>query len=665
MSNLNKNKISIPKEIFESLFFQDGGEKYKQMTDQFMFEVPEHMEDEANSEIEKDEYVQTQGTVKKAIGETHENGGIKTVLDEGDKVLSAHLRIGAEMAKKLSKEYEIKVKATDTYAKVLDKYLKKIGHTEATEEAEKYMKMLDKQKDKVKDETTLALNQQILMDEIKEYGDKINELEQPKLEMFSLLFKAQEESKLKKEDKNSFQTGGQFPQSQQYYDDRGNIYSPNNPNNPLFYGKQAQPLPSQRVANIFEKSQYGYQPQNRDWKDFGSLNKEKQAEVLKDISRVLPSLADKFLKEGVPENSAEFQLAINNHYDQLIKDAEKQYPKNSKEYQQFVDSVNKERFTIPSDVKNIEGLVTDIDSKFGDFTSTRPNFAFDVLPQDVLTEVKNAGVNTATKLKEVFPEYYDKYVRPKGLISDFYLGKLAPQQQDSVNGIQNVSQETSPEQLLKKDETKANQVSNFLLTPDRQLLNPSFLAPMKFQPRIYSGERVEISPEQTLSEINRSKQATQQQLDQLPDAQRAATLASMDASNSQAISKVLSETSRYNAQARERESYEEAEAKTRQSVADAQAAAQYQQLMGRELEGFERDLQAQNNIRFQDQFQKWLYVNQMNRNNQLNPDIFFDGQTYQVSPQALQAQQERLARISTEQSLPQENKTKNRRKRFV
>lgn len=588
MSNLNK--MSIPKDVFENLFFQNGGEKYKQMTDQFMFEVPEHMENEANSEIEKDEYVQTQGTVKKAIGETHENGGIKTVLDEGDKVLSAHLKIGAEMAKKLSKEYEIKIKATDTYAKVLDKYLKKIGHTEATEEAEKYMKMLDKQKDKVKDETTLALNQQILMDEIKEYGDKINELEIPKQEMFSLLFRMQEDSKKKS--------------------------GINNEVGKMQYGGEQQ---KERLKDFYNQAvTLGYQ---------GDLN------LSGDLGQEAGKL-QRFMVEKAPK-------AILSYF----KDSGQ--PMTAKGVD-ILKQKNKDAFTKA-------GISTNKDS--AEYT-----------PEEKAKLAEIAKVDDNFWLEQFQDNKWDwRYPATTSVVSE------QPSTVDNsikapLPNLASFPQEQSEPQIpTQTKESSVNRASNFLLTPGRQLLNPSFLAPMKFQPRIYSGERVEISPEQTLSEINRSKQATQQQLDQLPDAQRAATLASMDASNSQAISKVLSETSRYNAQARERESYEEAQAKTRQSVADAQAAAQYQQLMGRELEGFERDLQAQNNIRFQDQFQKWLYINQMNRNNQLSPDIWFDGQTYQVSPQALQTQQERLTRMSTEQSqsLPQENKTKNRRKRFV
>jgi len=170
-----------------------------------------------------------------------------------------------------------------------------------------------------------------------------------------------------------------------------------------------------------------------------------------------------------------------------------------------------------------------------------------------------------------------------------------------------------------------------MLMPERYLQPASMLAPAKFQPIIYSGERVEISPEQALNEINRASLSTQNQIATLPDAQRAATLDSMDANNASAISKVTSETERYNAMARERESYENAKVKTEQSVSDAKAAAQYQSLMGRELESFEKDLQAQDNIRFQDQFGKWSAINQFNRSNALNPDVQFTGEGYEIA----------------------------------
>jgi hypothetical protein len=644
------NKINIPKEVFDNIFFKDGGQKkemHKDLTGQFIHSMPKQAEEMANSEIEDEEYVSTKGKVVKAKGETHEEGGIKVKLDNNDKVLSDHLKIGKVLAKELTKTVGVKINPTDTYSKVLDKYLKKIGHTETTEELEGYIKDLDNQNSNVKDEATLGINTQYLMDEMNEEGKELEKLAPQKQAMFDFLFQEQEKSKPKDVDKKPvFKEGGSMqdliikynisPEKiKMMFQNGGNVYSPLNPNNPLFAGQVYPSTQTNRIGAIPNVDNYGYQKANdTNLSNYGSLNKEQQKLVLEDIRKRFPLLADKFLKEGVPKNSAEFQLEINNHYDKLLKDAEKQLGgKDTEQYKNFEQSVNKERFTIPSDVKNVEGLVTDVDAKFGDYTSTRPNFSLDVLPNDVYQEVKNSGVNTAGELKKMFPDYFNKYVGDKGLESDFWLGDIkenAPQTLPQSNIPQTAPIQEIPLTPEVQAQEQEKRRMGLLTMPERIYQNPQFLAPMKFNPTIYSGERVEISPEQQLMEINRSQQATRNQIEQLPDAQRAATLASLDSNYAMASSKAVADAARYNAQAREKELYENAEVKTKQSLADAQSAAQYQQLMGRELAGFEANLQNQNNMRFQDQFGKFQYVQQMSRNNTLNPDIQFNGSTYEV-----------------------------------
>lgn len=619
--------IEIPASEFKKMFLQEGGqvqttqkkEKYEDLTGQYIHPLPKQMEEEANAEIEVDEYVATQGVVKKAKGDTHEEGGTPVMLNEGDKVLSDHLKVDKELAKKLSEQYNIKVTPFDTYAKVLDKYLKKIGHTEAVEEVEEYIKKLDLQKETVKDESTLALNSEYLMDEINEENNKVKELEPQKNEMFELLYSQQEASKEVEEKTNKMQNGGMIQDLMQKYN-----------------------ITPERVKEMFQNGGriegFGYKPSFTYQKtndpnfqgSYGELNKKTPNEVLQDNVRRFPELAKQFnLDKGTPsgENIAKFQLAINKHYDSILEDAKTYYKDNPEALSKFEQEVNKERFTIPTGTPT-EGVVTDVDAKWGDFTSTRPNFEFNVLPPEILNEVKKAGVNTASQLRESFPEYYKQYVGDKSLKSDFWLGEIPTEAQPTAP-ITPTSPIVSPTTSEVQAEEEKRRMG-LLLMPERMYQNPSFLAPMKFSPTIYTGERVEISPEQQLMEINRQQQATKEQLAQMPDAQRAATLASMDANLATASSKAISDAERYNAQAREKESYENAEVKTRQSLADAQSAAQYQQLMGRELVGFDANLQAQNNMRFQDQFGKWSAINAYNRSNSLNPDISWNGSTYEV-----------------------------------
>lgn len=620
-------------------------------------EVPVEM---ANAEIEDGEYVQDTEGVKYAEGAKHSEGGIPTQLENGARVLSDYKKVGKDLAKQLSEQVGFEVKASDTFATVLDKFNRKEGFDKKVKHLDEYSDKLEKQEKTVKHDATLALNKQILMEEAQEDTQKLQELVKQQEGLFNMLFEAQEASKGVETEGNFMQNGGTVNDLMAKYNisaeeasklipsfqdagtynvpeqiDKGNIYSPTNPNNPLFAGQIPQNLPSNRVANTFEQSSYGYQKPNRDWKDFGNLNKEQQAEVLKDISRVFPSLAQKFLKDGVPTNSAEFQLAINNHYDTIIKDAEKQYPKDSQQYKDFVASVNKERFTIPTDTSNIKGLVTDVDAKFGDYTSTRPNFAFDVLPQDVLTEVKNAGINTASELKESFPNYYDKYVKPKNLESDFWLGKVGEQPKEVAPATIEATPETPMEipttPVVDVAQDKERNRLNFLNLPDQTPMLPwAMQAPAMLRQTIYAPRWNEISPEQQLTDIQRGRVATAEQMSFLPDSQQASSLFALDANAMAAQNKVRSETERYNQMARERTEAAEADQKTRQSAADVVAAQTYQQQLGNELESNEADWRGFYNRLQGNQMNNYLTVQEMNRSNSYNPSVQFNGQGYEV-----------------------------------
>ena len=618
-------------------------------------EVPVEM---ANAEIEGGEYVKDTEGVKYAEGAKHSEGGIPTQLENGARVLSDYKKVGKDLAKQLSEQVGFEVKASDTFATVLDKFNRKEGFDKKVKHLDEYSDKLEKQEKTVKHDATLALNKQILMEEAQEDTQKLQELVKQQEGLFNMLFEAQEATKVMEEGGNFMQNGGTVNDLMAKYNisaeeasklipsfqdagtynvpeqiDKGNIYSLTNPNNPLFAGQIPQNLPSNRVANTFEQSSYGYQKPNRDWKDFGNLNKEQQAEVLKDISRVFPSLAQKFLKDGVPTNPAEFQLAINNHYDNIIKDAEKLYPKDSQQYKDFVASVNKERFTIPTDISNIEGLVTDVDAKFGDYTSTRPNFAFDVLPQDVLTEVKNAGINTASELKESFPNYYDKYVKPKNLESDFWLGKVGEQPKE----VAPATIEATPETPMEIPTTPVVDVAQdknrmaFLNLPDQTPMLPwAMQAPAMLRQTIYGLRWDKNSPEHQLTDIQRGIVATAEQMSFLPDSQQASSLFALDANAMAAQNKVRSETERYNQMARERTEAAEADQKTRQSAADVVAAQTYQQQLGNELESNEADWRSWANRVQSNQMNNWDSVERANLYNAYNPNVQRTSSGYEV-----------------------------------
>lgn len=172
----NSNKISIPKEVFENIFFAEGGEKrdlLKAVTGEYQFALDSKKPMvEPNAEIEGGEYLFDSQGVRKAEGKSHAKGGMKVSLEDGTRILSDHLRIGVEVAKKIKNKLDISAKATDTYAKVLDRYNKKSGLEDLNIKLEDLAKSVKIQKTKVKDEDTSNLNIDYLSKQLFETNQK-------------------------------------------------------------------------------------------------------------------------------------------------------------------------------------------------------------------------------------------------------------------------------------------------------------------------------------------------------------------------------------------------------------------------------------------------------------------------------------------------------------
>jgi hypothetical protein len=642
-SNLKTKKISIPKEVFEQIFMQNGGQAHKAMTGEYI--LPHANEEEVNAEIEKGEFVQDSSGIKQALGDTHENGGTKVVLEDGAKVLSDHLKITAKVAKQLNDKYDLGVKASDTYSKVLDRYNKKSGLDKINTELEKYIKKLEEQNKNTKDENTLALNTQYLTEEINEEFKEKEPLEKQREVLFNELFEIQESAKEEKGESNEFQLGGQMTFNGDTVIGLANKYNidmdkakeliakfknGSYQNGGSFVPKYQDGV--LRIGALGEMDNYGYQkPNTEDWRDFGSLNKQQQAEVLKDIVRRFPSLGEEFLKEGLPKNTADFQLAINKHYDSLIKDAEKLYGKDSERFKNVKTSIDKERFTIPTELNNIKGNVTDVDAKFGDYTSTRPNFAFEVLPEEILKEVREKGVNTSSQLKQQFPEYYKKYVEPKQLASDFWLEKV---QQNTPNQTTAPAQTTTPPPVLGTPPINADTRARlgFLPLPDQSPLPPS--AQAQYTPLQARGTYIDpvyVSPEQQLAEFDRSRVSAEANLNMLPSAQAAAVASQLNANTNAAASKAIGEVNRYNAQAQESSNRFNAQLDTALNREQNQYDLQYKNLTEAARDKTEQDWRNYYNRLNQNNVNNWMYVETANRSNALNPDVQFTGFNYEIN----------------------------------
>ena len=682
---MKTNKIEIPKDVFEKMFLQQGGERkavHKELTGQVLNPLPENSAVEPNAEIEVHEFVKTQDGVKKALGEPHEKGGTPVKLEDGDRVLSDYLKVGGDFAKAISKEYDINVKASDTYAKALDKYLKKIGHSEATQEMEDYIAKLDKQKQTVKDDTTLALNQEVLMEEIKEYGTKLEELEPVKAKMFDLLFTAQESTKEKQPEDNVMQAGGTIQDLIIKYNIEPNKLKELLPqyNN----GGELPKYQGQNGSNIFNETDpkidkfgnrtnfqnitdaatvgqmYGeapkYTPEEKEIikKSYSKIVKDKKS--LEELYRAIESDSLvynpgmlKALKEG-KKMSLELQHKdeqgtygqqdedkLNGYLyrEALGEDFQPGNPEYTKKLYEVVTKDLKEKGV------NWQGspFRNQITEGVGNVNQQQPGFK-------VTTQAEREGNIDLDKFRKSTPEQKQALSRSFGVpveelekqalnTTNKFL-TLTPKEKTAPSVAPATTEATPTEPLettplVAQEEAKRRSNAGMLLLPDQSpLAPPSMLAPAKFTPRLVGYEYAQISPEQELAEIGRSQAMVKNELAQMPDAQRAATLASMDANNAQAISKVLTNTARYNAQAKERSDANRAQVQTQQSQADMASASQYQQLMGRELEAYDADLQRFYDKLTSNQVNNWKTIEMTNQFNALNPNVQRTANGYEV-----------------------------------
>lgn len=192
--------------VVTSQYLQDGGR-----VNVAQFLSGKYITDSSNPtvEIEKNEQVLNAetGIVQKAIGETHENGGIKTNLPPGSQVLSDHTKIGAKTAKELSKELDIKLKAGDTYAKALEKYSTKIGLNKLIKKEEDLTKKTEESLQS-EDNDTKEVNLQFLQEEFASLEQEKEDINNKQAEAFQELFQRQEKEKDINIDQDYMQRGG-------------------------------------------------------------------------------------------------------------------------------------------------------------------------------------------------------------------------------------------------------------------------------------------------------------------------------------------------------------------------------------------------------------------------------------------------------------------------
>lgn len=199
--------------------YKDGGGVYLgpnnrfdsgSLTGEYLYPLPKSMEDQANVEVEKGEYVTQPGEAPmEAMGQKHANGGTPVSLEEGTKVITDDTTIESDFAKYIRDTYGIKATPKDTYATLMDRYKAKIGLKSAYDDQKKALDKL-KKNDKIDDENTRRLNASVLSKAINDSNETVNGLEGRFTDFANVIYKEQEDRKMKKDEDTYFAKGGEI-----------------------------------------------------------------------------------------------------------------------------------------------------------------------------------------------------------------------------------------------------------------------------------------------------------------------------------------------------------------------------------------------------------------------------------------------------------------------
>nr|DAS26994.1 MAG TPA: hypothetical protein [Caudoviricetes sp.] len=199
--------------------YKDGGGVYLgpnnrfdsgSLTGEYLYPLPKSMEDQANVEVEKGEYVTQPGEAPmEAMGQKHADGGTPVSLEQGTKVITDDTTIEPDFAKYIRDTYGIKATPKDTYATLMDRYKAKIGLKSAYDDQKKALEKL-KKNDKIDDENTRRLNASVLSKAINDSNDTVNGLEGRFTDFANVIYKEQEDRKIKKDEDTYFAKGGEI-----------------------------------------------------------------------------------------------------------------------------------------------------------------------------------------------------------------------------------------------------------------------------------------------------------------------------------------------------------------------------------------------------------------------------------------------------------------------
>lgn len=406
--------------------YKDGGGVYLgpnnrfdsgSLTGEYLYPLPKSMEDQANVEVEKGEYVEQPGEAPmEAMGQKHVDGGTPVSLEEGTEVITDDTTIESDFAKYIRDTYGIKATPKDTYATLMDRYKAKIGLKSAYDDQKKALDKL-KKNDKIDDENTRRLNASVLSKAINDSNETVNGLEGRFTDFANVIYKDQEDRKMKKDEDTYFAKGGEID----------NIISRSMKEYGLTEDDVAEAKKEllKKVAGIRQKMEkggsslfdylltfrpvenkynnkdntFGYQRQGQDG-SYGGINADERLEYYKTF---MPLAYDAYMSAPKATAAKALQDAIYNTTGGWMGLATAENPiiANAEALRDYTTLVSfggeDSQGNYPEDKK---AAYHDRmrDNKFGQYSSSRPMIGLDVVTEDQHKALNDAGITHFSQL---------------------------------------------------------------------------------------------------------------------------------------------------------------------------------------------------------------------------------------------------------------------------
>lgn len=406
--------------------YKDGGGVYLgpnnrfdsgSLTGEYLYPLPKSMEDQANVEVEKGEYVEQPGEAPmEAMGQKHADGGTPVSLEEDTNVITDDTTIESDFAKYIRDTYGIKATPKDTYATLMDRYKAKIGLKSSYDDQKKALDKL-KKNDKIDDENTRRLNASVLSKAINDSNETVNGLEGRFTDFANVIYKEQEDRKMKKDEDTYFAKGGEID----------NIISRSMKEYSLTEDDVAEAKKEllKKVAGIRQKMEkggsslfdylltfrpvenkynnkdntFGYQRQGQDG-FYGGINADERLEYYKTF---MPLAYDAYMSAPKATAAKALQDAIYNTTGGWMGLATAENPiiANAEALRDYTTLVSfggeDSQGNYPEDKK---AAYHDRmrDNKFGQYSSSRPMIGLDVVTEDQHKALNDAGITHFSQL---------------------------------------------------------------------------------------------------------------------------------------------------------------------------------------------------------------------------------------------------------------------------